>query len=240
MRLVELINIVEDVRTKRQTLAESTSPVLNELVNIRSPEFRQWFGKSKVVNARGRPMVVYHGTRAAKEFAGLRGLSHFGTLAAASQVVDRDDMLKVLEPPRGDVGGSRVYPVYLRIEHPVWMADTGEQHGPSHLLEGIYTYAIEHNDTRLAGALKSLNDEWVETYGDAEYAPDEGPRLRQLIKLLRSLGYDGVVYRNIEEDPGSLSWMPFSKAQIKYLYAEAETGLKSLANRLHFMGEDGL
>lgn len=195
--------------------------LIDELVDVSSPGFRQWFGKSKVIDQHGRPMMVYHGSRAAKEFAGLRGLSHFGTLAAASHVLGKSELLSPLEPPRGDVGGSRVYPVYLRIEHPVWMTDTGEQHGPTHLLEAIYLYAVEHSNEKLADALNELRNDWEEVYGDPEYAPDEGPRLRQLIKLLRSLGYDGIVYRNIEEDPGSVSWVPFSKKQIRYVYAEA-------------------
>jgi hypothetical protein len=30
---------------------------------VDSPEFRRWFGASKVVDERGQPLVVYHGTR---------------------------------------------------------------------------------------------------------------------------------------------------------------------------------
>jgi hypothetical protein len=63
-----------------------------------SPEFKSWFGDSKVVDSEGNPLVVYHGTdHVMNEFYG-----GFFT----------DN------PKTADEFGSAIYPVYLRIENP--------------------------------------------------------------------------------------------------------------------------
>lgn len=42
----------------------ATDPTVSTASQIDTPEFKRWFGKSKVVDADGKPLVVYHGTRA--------------------------------------------------------------------------------------------------------------------------------------------------------------------------------
>lgn len=79
----------------------------------KTPAFRRWFGKSKVVDASGRPLVVYHATPA--DFSVFRlpeqqGAQRFGP----GFYFTRD--LDTLEVYTG-FGGS-VMPMYLRIEHP--------------------------------------------------------------------------------------------------------------------------
>jgi hypothetical protein len=41
---------------------EGGAPKFSRAAAVGSPEFRQWFGDSKVVDANGNPLVVYHGT----------------------------------------------------------------------------------------------------------------------------------------------------------------------------------
>lgn len=83
--------------------------------------FKRWFGDSKVVDAEGEPLVVYHGT--ASEFTAFdpeaepynyesdRGKQFFIDSKNAAE--------KYAESTAGEFGGNaRVLPVYLKIENP--------------------------------------------------------------------------------------------------------------------------
>lgn len=76
--------------------------------------FWKWFGKSKVVDAKGRPLVVYHGTwthfhKFDVDFTDDGGF-HFGTRAAAQKRLDDD---RDAESPAGII-----IPAYLSIPNP--------------------------------------------------------------------------------------------------------------------------
>ena len=80
--------------------------------------FKRWFGDSKVVNADGAPMVVYHGSNAdITEFSpgtGSLGDGIYFTASTKDASHYASNQVGVL--PRD--GGS-VYPVYVRIEKPM-------------------------------------------------------------------------------------------------------------------------
>jgi len=80
-----------------------------------TPEFRNFFGQSKVVDAEGKPMVLYHGTRGDfSEFAPSSG----GELGRGIYLAD--DPLPAegaAARQRGD-GGESVMPVYVKMERP--------------------------------------------------------------------------------------------------------------------------
>ena len=77
-----------------------------------TPAFKRWFGDSKVVNAEGKPLVVYHGTR--KDFNAfdkskqdLRDAGfYFGSSKDANAYAYSSE------------GGGNVIPVYLSISNP--------------------------------------------------------------------------------------------------------------------------
>lgn len=37
--------------------------IFENIAQTKTPEFKKWFGRSKVVDKSGNPLVVYHGTR---------------------------------------------------------------------------------------------------------------------------------------------------------------------------------
>lgn len=84
-----------------------------------TPEFKAWFGDSKVVDAKGQPLTVYHATD--REFSAFRRRTgdigmHFGT---AGQAGDRVLL-------RGaDRAGTRTIPVYLTLRNPIRLTDPG-------------------------------------------------------------------------------------------------------------------
>lgn len=84
---------------------------------MQTPEFKRWFGDSKVVDANGKPLVVYHGTTAdfeafSNEFVGEgNGLSDLGD---GFYFTDRPDAAS--QYAKGD--GGQVMPVYLAMKNP--------------------------------------------------------------------------------------------------------------------------
>lgn len=78
----------------------------------KSPEFRRWFGDSKVVDAEGKPLVVYHGTAADfTEFKKGDGGTFGDGIYFAKDKGAMDDYADL-------GGGSRVMPAYVSIRNP--------------------------------------------------------------------------------------------------------------------------
>ena len=88
---------------------------------IESPEFRNWFGESKVVDDHGKPLVVYHGTRGDFDTfdAGRQGQSDFGASGRGfyfSQDPGTANVYATLSPADG---APNIVPVYLKLENPL-------------------------------------------------------------------------------------------------------------------------
>jgi N12 class adenine-specific DNA methylase/tRNA1(Val) A37 N6-methylase TrmN6 len=80
-----------------------------------TPAFKAWFGDSKVVDADGKPLVVYHGTN--KDISKFKGSHIWVTDEAelANEFVAGGRRKMGDKPGRG----SAVYPVYAAIQNPV-------------------------------------------------------------------------------------------------------------------------
>jgi hypothetical protein len=100
---------------------------------LETPEFKRWFGDSKVVEAGGRPLVVYHGTSRDKDFdafkVGPRG-AWFTTdpFSASGYAEENDSGYKVVDyhPKTGFVKkdiSARVIPAYLSIQNPAKLSE---------------------------------------------------------------------------------------------------------------------
>lgn len=79
-----------------------------------TPAFKRWFGDSKVVDENGDPLVVYHGTQASFEVFD-PGMSRSGDRSR----IDKAGVY--LSPDKNFASnyGSRVLPVFVRIERPL-------------------------------------------------------------------------------------------------------------------------
>lgn len=104
-----------------------------------TPEFKAWFGDSKVVDASGKPLVVYHGTPAGKidkflpdggdPVAGARSLELFRKAKARNEPFGymnfRSGSFFSPDPEyAGNYTGENsgvMYPVYIKAENPVYM-----------------------------------------------------------------------------------------------------------------------
>ena len=92
-----------------------------------SPYFKKWFGKSKVVDENGEPLVVYHGTdRDIKSFdidAGMKTEEGHGSAALGTFFTADPQIANVytgqMKKSKG-IGGN-IMPVYLKIQNPYLM-----------------------------------------------------------------------------------------------------------------------
>jgi hypothetical protein len=182
MRMREIINLVEKVDSH----------------DVRSnPKFNAWFKNSKVVDANGRPAIMYHGSF--NDFPTFFRGSHFGDVEAANTRIDhvRNDR----EERRFTGNQGTIYPVYLSIQKPLRIVDDGSIDDGGDLARAVNDTGVLSKD-EYERLLKVISSSSVK---------------RELFSMLRDHGYDGLVYKNVVEGNAD-SWVPFDSTQIKSVY----------------------
>jgi len=89
-----------------QAFRDSISPT-----NIRTPEFKSWFGDSKVVDANGKPQVVYHGTD--KQFEAFDP-----SKGAQSLIWFTSDKASIERGEVGAAGSGRIIDLFASLKNP--------------------------------------------------------------------------------------------------------------------------
>ena len=106
--------------TEQQTLfSKRAQEMFNKLQTVKedvtnTPAFKRWFGKSKVVDENGKPLVVYHGTQELDDYTQEEG-------GAFAQFTGRPNWFGV-EPYTASgyaKATGTMYPVYLSIKNPL-------------------------------------------------------------------------------------------------------------------------
>jgi hypothetical protein len=146
---------------------------------INSPAFKSWFGDSKVVDAEGKPLVVYHGTGAdfaAFDPARLGAATGARTTRLGFYFTDRPRVANTFALASGE--GANVLPVYLSIENPFEI-------GPDSVQERLELGNTDPFHTTLRKILASISkkkswDEVTDSDVDAWKA------------RLERAGYDGI------------------------------------------------
>ena len=200
-----------------------------------TPEFKRWFGDSKVVDKDGKPLVVYHGTfNDFNQFNVARGRTlgaHFGTAKAAESL------------------GGKIYPVFLSLKNPFNWDRVGRREMGffSDNLDNIaldiaeQTYvsnnknASYHDDAFNRSPELLAREEFKEEFDaahnkrldllkensrelyDSPEAKDAEAKERHaaFVKFMDKLGYDGISYINRSEDSGHRSYIALRPEQIK-------------------------
>ena len=171
----------------------------------RTSQFRSWFAGSKIVDAEGSPLVVFHGTKSSFEEFRSKNKNpdigfHFGDISQAENCAGFNAHGLTC------VGGN-IVPVYLRITNPLYVRDVfgGKQNNIEAFACHVYAKGVVDEATR----------------DRAVYADTIGNGWRTLIKALKKRGYDGLIYRNEYEGDRkgeNLGYVVFDSGQIKSVF----------------------
>ncbi len=173
-----------------------------------SAAFKKWFGRSRVEDENGQPLVVYHGTDAAfDEFKyGVKSGSgamhgkgfYFGNAGQASAYAD--------------IEGGRVIPVYLRMENP-FFGSSLPQTDINRLLRRMPEFETVYKKWQDENAEYPGVKPSIERLGVLS-----GDRNNFIQKALTTAGYDGRIVTFDREafwaDPDT-EYVVFDSAQIK-------------------------
>ncbi|MGM0422521.1 MAG: hypothetical protein ACQEQL_05415 [Pseudomonadota bacterium] len=186
---------------------------LNSAFTKARSDFNDWFSGSRVVDANGQPLVLFHGTVQDFDPADFRPLSHFGSASAANFVAEMD----------GDPGG-RLFPVFLRMHNPLEIPDIYEHNRPQ--FANLFSKRRRQNILEWKFRKIFAPDEWQHCF-DIDTHKDKEDWKARMIHILEAKGYDGFVYKNDYEDQGSLSYISFRSEQIRPALSEPETYTKA-------------
>jgi hypothetical protein len=122
----EFMRLLKEQHPDIFTATEQQPQLSADRAQTETPEFKKWFGDSKVVDENGKPLIVYRGQRRVAKpdkFVMTRSRENpsFAADPAVASVYSRQ-----LET-REYGAGSNVMPVYLSIQQPLDIRDLGEQ-----------------------------------------------------------------------------------------------------------------
>lgn len=176
-----------------------------EPVQTDTPAFKKWFGDSKVIDADGKPLVVYHGS--GQVFTEFKNRGGKISTVFGSEDVERSGFFFAVDKDYASLFAEGATPnvleVYLAIKNPI------------DLRNGIL------NDDAEALAAQGINDRWLyQLTRDPREAWElfDGDDGADLVKALRAAGYDGariVEPRHPSTNAVIDAWVAFSPTQIK-------------------------
>lgn len=164
---------------------------------VDTPQFRTWFGGSKILDATGSPLVVYHGTPTGgfSVFEG-KGKRDTGWLGEGVYFTRDRDLARSFTSGRSRDGSGvprrQVYQVYLRVENPIhllemtpgWVAEALQE---ARRLVGRPSAALEWLEAELSEYRASFaSGNQVAMARDLKHLGDPG-------YLARIMGHDGVL-----------------------------------------------
>ena len=187
----------------REKLKGDGLPLFSKSRQTETPEFKQWFKDSKVVDQTGKPLMVYHGTSNAEVndngitiFASTKNIAGWFTpdadLANSYTEVHSADYDEIGE------SGQQIYPVYLSIANPLRIDfDIREESRNNHLL------------IKLSKKLGVDIDQYFSTpYYQYAWEVINDP---MFVEAITKAGYDGI----IAPENGAITYAALHPTQIK-------------------------
>jgi hypothetical protein len=183
-----------------------------------TPKFKAWFGNSKVVDADGRPLIVYHGTnRSFDQFDSTKSKSRTTDAPKwASFFTDSPELAGSYAKRAGRKGSANVVPVYLSLQNPLEVPGRN--------------YAAL--TTPLAGHYYSTR------YGQyITVRPGDEIHIDALCMMARDAGYDGLIARNVPDPAQRRDW---KINQSTYVSFNARQIKSAIGNRGSFDHSDSI
>jgi len=176
-----------------------------------TPEFKKWFEGSKVVDADGNPIRLYHGT---DQDISIFKPSKEGGLGKGIYMTADPEFAGgyAMESAFGDkrAGGSNVMPLYANISNP---------------LQITYKYG-QAPATQVLQALGMSQDKAIDIVEKAYET--KGNLTTELFSRAKKQGYDGIIYLN--EDGSIREALAFEPNQIKSAYNQTPTASVDISN----------
>lgn len=167
----------EQARTAVRAMAFSKAP--------EGEAFRRWFGTSKVVDASGSPLRMYHGTSGSGFDFFDTAASNYGLMGQGAYFTDNPDVAAgYAKKGRGTTPG--IYPVFLSIKNPIDMNADADVDAWKKAFDGIGEFheGGTSNESWYRAAEELLTDEMLPKWEGAEIMQDK----------LRSMGFDGITH----------------------------------------------
>jgi hypothetical protein len=196
-----------------------------------TPEFKKWFGDSKVVDNDGKPLVVYHGTSQA-------GFEHFdpyasnyGLMGDGSYFTESKEVASTYtNKGKGDSQG--VYPTFLKIQNPLDFDAEADLAKWKKAAPDVDFTGAKTNEDALRKLEEYLSEEMLPKWEGAE----------RVNGIIRAMGYDGGTHmgggRVKRDSETHRVWIALDPEQIKSATGNRGTFDPNDANILHAAGGD--
>jgi len=111
-----------------QARTGAITPLFSRRAQAETPEFKAWFGDSKVVDADGKPLVVYHATTygdfneftKAEQRKGMAGFGFYFSDSNGSNVyAEHSQRFKMDRSWKGEPKRVNIMPAFLRMDNPL-------------------------------------------------------------------------------------------------------------------------
>ena len=163
-----------------------------------TPAFKRWFGDSKVVDANGEPLVVYHATRnfEGNEFKPSPKVNRVGNPDGYYFTYDIEDANRYA----GETEGAQIIPAYLSIQNPFNYVG---KFSPSKRMIDQYEKELRQDNP-------NLKDDWINAKLDIfkdGYWPNISFPTDAMTRVIKAGGYDGM--------KDGRDWVAFDSNQIK-------------------------
>lgn len=198
---------------KEQPVGDVSSETSRETTN-----FQRWFGDSKVTDAKGEPLVVYHGTsrdltvfdpgQSRSGAAGPAGWFSRNTGLAS----DYAQGTSRLRRRAGEEVAEQVYPAYLKVDNPLRInvdANRKLVHGELEERVGFTFDSIEYKPT--GPPIRVFRDDGQYPYETQKREVHRYVNSPEFMAAAREAGYDGIQIF----ERGMETWAPFDSEQVK-------------------------
>jgi hypothetical protein len=183
----------------------------------RTPEFKKWFSGSKVVDAKGEPLVVYHGTFRGNNFEEFRstkfpGVAGYFSTSPELASLAAEPMFRSEE----ENANPHVIPAYLSLKNPLDATSLGGDPGGH-----INSYTFREIISKLG--LKAKEHE-ITDVDEFRWEGRKNPvwsalATPQFIEIVKRNGYDGVKFHDVQlpeyVSGPTVEYVAFASNQVK-------------------------